>query len=85
MYNAARPGVGHQSATDGDRLCPIDGLGWLGFDPANGLCPTERYVRLACGLDSFDASPIRGALTSHGTENLVASVDISQANSQTQQ
>ena len=29
----------------------VDGLGWVGFDPANRLCPTERYVRLACGLD----------------------------------
>ena len=30
----------------------IDGLGWLGFDPANQVCPTDRYVRLACGLDA---------------------------------
>ena len=36
----------------------IDGLGWLGFDPANQVCPTERYVRLACGLDAASAAPI---------------------------
>ncbi|MEI9898968.1 MAG: transglutaminase family protein [Hyphomicrobium sp.] len=35
----------------------VDGLGWLGFDPANQLCPTDRYVRLACGLDSASAAP----------------------------
>ena len=33
----------------GGSLC--SGLGWVGFDPANRICPTERYVRLACGLD----------------------------------
>ncbi len=54
-------------------------LGWVGFDPANRLCPTDRYVRLACGLDSADAAPVRGALSGQGTENLVASVDISQS------
>ncbi|MBI1361910.1 MAG: transglutaminase family protein [Alphaproteobacteria bacterium] len=53
-------------------------LGWIGFDPANRLCPTERYVRLACGLDSDDAAPIRGSLSGHGGEMLVANVDISQ-------
>src|SRR5579871_5180752 len=30
-------------------------VGWIGFDPANELCPTDRYVRLGCGLDSSDA------------------------------
>jgi transglutaminase-like putative cysteine protease len=38
----------------------IEGLGWLGFDPANGICPTDHYVRLACGLDAGSAAPIRG-------------------------
>ena len=63
-------------------------LGWVGFDPANRLCPTDRYVRLACGLDSADAAPVRGAISGQGSENLVASVDISQSQqtqTQTQQ
>ena len=38
----------------------LDGLGWVGFDPANGVCPTDRYVRLASGLDAAFAAPIRG-------------------------
>lgn len=38
----------------------IETLGWVGFDAANDLCPTERYVRLACGLDAAAAAPIRG-------------------------
>ena len=53
-------------------------LGWVGFDPANRVCPTERYVRLACGLDSGDAAPVRGAMSGRGAESLVASVDIGQ-------
>ncbi len=36
-----------------------EGLGWIGFDPANNLCPTEAYVRLACGLDLNTAVPVR--------------------------
>jgi len=34
-------------------------LGWVGFDVTRGLCVTERYVRIAAGLDALDATPIR--------------------------
>jgi transglutaminase-like putative cysteine protease len=54
-------------------------VGWIGFDPANRICPTDCYVRLACGLDSVDAAPIRGAMSGQGSERLAASVDISQS------
>jgi transglutaminase-like putative cysteine protease len=36
-------------------------LGWVGFDPANVMCPDERYVRVAIGLDSLGAMAMRGA------------------------
>ncbi len=36
-----------------------DRLGWIGFDPMQQLCPTERYVRLAVGLDGESALPLR--------------------------
>ena len=36
----------------------IDGLGWVGFDAANRVCPNERYVRIGCGLDYRGAAPI---------------------------
>lgn len=39
----------------------VDHLGWVGFDVANLVCPDERFVRLATGLDSASASPIRGS------------------------
>jgi transglutaminase-like putative cysteine protease len=38
----------------------VDGLGWIGFDPANRCCPDDRYVRLGSGRDSREAAPIRG-------------------------
>lgn len=36
-----------------------DGLGWIGFDPCLQLCPTDRHVRLATGLDLGDAQPLK--------------------------
>ena len=35
-------------------------LGWVGFDPANGICPTDAHVRVAVGLDYLGAAPLRG-------------------------
>lgn len=62
----------------------IPELGWIGFDPANRLCPTDAYVRLSCGLDSVDASPVRGNVVGGPRESLTASVAISQTQGQTQ-
>jgi transglutaminase-like putative cysteine protease len=39
----------------------VAGLGWVGFDPSDGMCPDERYVRVAIGLDSLGACAIRSA------------------------
>jgi hypothetical protein len=36
-----------------------EGLGWIGFDPKLGYCPTERHVRVACGLDAQSTVPVR--------------------------
>jgi hypothetical protein len=39
----------------------VPDIGWVGFDRGQpALCPTDRYVRLGCGLDAADAAPIRG-------------------------
>ena len=56
----------------------VPALGWIGFDPANEVCPTERYVRLASGLDAADAAPIRGAVVGETEEVLHAEVEIHQ-------
>ena len=56
----------------------IGGLGWVGFDPANHICPTERYVRLACGFDAASAAPITGTRRGGGTEELRVDVMVRQ-------
>jgi transglutaminase-like putative cysteine protease len=56
----------------------VPDLGWVGFDAANRLCPTERYVRLTCGFDADDAAPLRGNHSGGGKESLSARVDMVQ-------
>lgn len=48
----------------------IDGLGWVGFDVANRICPTANYVRVASGLDYLEAAPVRGLRRGGGQETL---------------
>jgi len=54
----------------------IPDLGWVGFDPANGISPTEAYVRLAVGLDYLGAAPIRGARYGGSGETLAVHVHV---------
>ena len=57
----------------------VDGLGWVGFDPSNRVCVTERYLRVASGLDADDAAPIRGTIMVAGDILIDADVRIAQA------
>jgi transglutaminase-like putative cysteine protease len=56
----------------------VESLGWVGFDVANGICPTESYVRLACGLDAGYAAPIVGTRRGGETETLEVAVTVEQ-------
>ena len=56
----------------------VDSLGWIGFDVANGVCPTDRYVRLAVGLDASYAAPIVGSRRGGASEQLKVSVAVQQ-------
>ena len=58
----------------------VDGFGWLGFDVANRNCPTDHYVRLACGLDAAGAAPIRGIRRGGETETLRVRVAVGAGN-----
>lgn len=62
----------------------VPGLGWVGFDPSNAVCPTDRYVRLCSGLDAAAAAPIRGSVTGEAAEEMEASVEIAPASAQAQ-
>jgi transglutaminase-like putative cysteine protease len=54
----------------------IPDLGWVGFDPANGVSPTEAYVRAAIGLDYLGAAPIRGVRYGGSGETLAVHVHV---------
>lgn len=36
-----------------------DGLGWIGFDPMLGICPSDGHVRVAVGLDAGSVPLVR--------------------------
>lgn len=82
----------YRDAPDGsDRDAPhfwaeldIPGFSWIGFDPANDMCPNDRYVRVAKGLDFRDAAPISGARVGDGHEVLNIGVDVSMSQGQLQ-
>lgn len=63
-----------QPATHAWAEALIPGLGWVGFDPTNGMCPTESYLRVAVGLDYLDAAPVRGARRGGGAETMNVAV-----------
>jgi transglutaminase-like putative cysteine protease len=52
----------------------IPDLGWVAFDPTNGMCATEAYLRVAVGLDYRDAAPVRGARRGGGMETMAVVV-----------
>ncbi len=54
----------------------VEGLGWIGFDPANECCPDERYIRLASGFDAGDAAPIRGVARGGNSGDEVMDVSV---------
>jgi transglutaminase-like putative cysteine protease len=59
-------------------------LGWIAFDPANGICTNERHVRVAVGCDAREAAPVRGARVGGGAEDLDVAIRIEQGRSMVQ-
>ena len=57
----------------------VEDLGWVGFDPANRICPTEAYIRMSIGLDYWTAAPIRGVRRGTAAESLAVKVKVTQA------
>jgi transglutaminase-like putative cysteine protease len=54
----------------------IEPIGWVGFDPVNGLCPTDAYVRVASALDYLGAAPVRGSRVGGGEERMDVSLSV---------
>lgn len=53
-----------------------EALGWVGFDAMLGLCPTDRHVRLAVGLDGLSAQPLRAVPAGDGPQEIGVSVEV---------
>lgn len=62
----------------------VENLGWVGFDPTNGICITAAHVRVAVGLDYLGAAPVRGTRFGGSGETLTVAVRVDQARQQTQ-
>jgi transglutaminase-like putative cysteine protease len=62
----------------------LPGLDWIAFDPANGTCATDAYVRLAVGLDRLGAAAIRGTRNGGTGEVLTVKLQVEQAAQQSQ-
>jgi transglutaminase-like putative cysteine protease len=56
----------------------LPGLGWVGFDVTNCVCPTDAYVRIAIGLDALGAAPVRGTRHGAGEEILAVAIKVDQ-------
>ncbi|MGB6893589.1 MAG: transglutaminase family protein [Xanthobacteraceae bacterium] len=70
---ASSPAAGHAWAE-----AAVPDLGWVAFDPAHGCCPTDGHVRVAIGLDSLGAAPVRGMRYGPGTETLDVAIKVGQ-------
>ncbi|MDO1582219.1 transglutaminase family protein [Rhizobium oryzicola] len=77
-------GQTEQVATHAWAEAHIPGLGWVGFDPANKVCPDERYVRIATGLCYRDAAPVSGMRIGTTGENLKVSLTVQAPGQQSQ-
>ena len=55
------------------------GLGWVGFDCANGICPAERHLRVAAGPDYLAAAPVRGTRHGGGAETMEVRLTVADA------
>lgn len=65
-----------QEATHAWAEAHVEGLGWVGFDVSNGICPDPRYVRVATGSDYRDAAPITGISIGAAEEVLTVGVAV---------
>ena len=54
-------------------------VGWVDFDPTNGVIPTEEHVTVAYGRDYEDVSPISGVLLGGSRQTLSVAVDVTVA------
>jgi transglutaminase-like putative cysteine protease len=79
-----RPDRSDQEAGHAWAEAMVQDLGWVGFDPANGVSPTESHVRVAIGLDYLAAAPVRGTVYGGGGERMSVRLRVADASAQSQ-
>lgn len=67
-----------QEATHAWAEAHVEGLGWVGFDVANGISPDARYVRVATGRDYGEAAPVTGISFGAGEAELRVALAVEQ-------
>ncbi|TPE58647.1 transglutaminase family protein [Sandaracinobacter neustonicus] len=75
----AAPDHPEQEAAHGWAEGHVEGLGWVSFDPTHCVSGTPGHVRVAVGLDSCEAAPVRGSRRGGGIESLAVGVHGRQA------
>lgn len=83
-YFRRADGVVDQEAGHAWAEVHIPDLGWVAFDPTNGICATDAHVRIAIGLDYLGAAPVRGTRYGGTSETLAVKVHVDQASRQIQ-
>lgn len=69
-------GTTDQTASHAWAEVHLQGLGWVGFDAANNICPDEKYVRLSTGLDYRDAAPVSGTFIGRTAETMSVAIRV---------
>jgi transglutaminase-like putative cysteine protease len=69
----------HQEAGHAWVEVRLPAFGWVAFDPAHGLSPDDRYVRVAIGCDAREAAPVRGARIGGVGEKLEVTLQVMQS------
>jgi len=54
-------------------------VGWVDFDPTNGVIPTEEHITVAYGRDYYDVSPVSGVLLGGSRQTMAVAVDVTVA------
>ncbi|MER2606007.1 MAG: transglutaminase family protein [Siculibacillus sp.] len=51
-------------------------LGWIGFDPTNGIVASDEHIVVGFGRDYADTAPVVGVLSTTGDQGLSVAVDV---------
>jgi transglutaminase-like putative cysteine protease len=78
-------GMNEQQAGHAWAEAHVEGLGWVAFDAANGMCATDAYLRVAVGLDYLNAAPVRGSRIGGEGEGLDVRIRVQQGAVQRQE